>query len=63
MSSVDDAFAWDEGEGDRTRNDWLRMHSRYFERTIAVVWSELGDEIPVVFERFDLVCREPGTAR
>ena len=41
LSSVDDAFAWDEGEGDRTRNDWLRMHSRYFERTIAVVWSEL----------------------
>src|SRR3954468_24170933 len=27
---VDDAFAWDEGEGDRTRRDWLAMHVRYF---------------------------------
>ena len=24
VESVDDAFAWDEGEGDRTRADWLR---------------------------------------
>lgn len=28
VSSVDDAFAWDEGEGDRTRADWLRAMSR-----------------------------------
>ena len=59
LSSVDDLFAWDEGEGDRTRDDWLRMHSRYFERTLGSVWLDHGDDLPVVFERFDVVCRDP----
>lgn len=63
LSSVDDVFAWDEGEGDRTRDDWLRMHSRYFERTLGPAWPDHGEDLPVVFERFALVCREPGTAR
>jgi uncharacterized protein YhfF len=26
LSSVDDSFAWDEGEGDRTRGSWLSDH-------------------------------------
>lgn len=30
LREVDSAFAWDEGEGDRTRADWLAMHVRYF---------------------------------
>ena len=30
MSQVDEAFAWDEGEGDRTRDWWLTAHFRYF---------------------------------
>jgi len=67
LSSVDDAFAWDEGEGDRTRGDWLRMHSDYFERMLGPVWLQFGDGLAVVFERFDVVddgaCREPETAR
>jgi uncharacterized protein YhfF len=29
LDSVDDAFAWDEGEGDRCRASWLRGHERY----------------------------------
>src|SRR5262245_1524279 len=32
LIEVDDAFAWDEGEGDRTRADWLDMHRTYFRR-------------------------------
>ena len=63
IASVDDSFAWDEGEGDRTRDDWLRMHSGYFARVHSAAWNELGDEFPVVFERFELVCRTPGTPR
>jgi uncharacterized protein YhfF len=63
LASVDDSFAWDEGEGDRSRDDWLEMHARYFSRVYPAVWGELGDDFPVVFERFELVCREPGTAR
>ena len=32
LDRIDDAFAWDEGEGERTRGDWLAMHIRYFTR-------------------------------
>jgi hypothetical protein len=30
LSEVDEAFAWDEGEGNRTRDWWLDAHRRYF---------------------------------
>jgi uncharacterized protein YhfF len=55
FGSVDESFAWDEGEGDRTLASWKREHSRYWTRTCAArgaVWSE-DDEI--VFERFRVV--------
>ena len=32
LPQVDEAFAWDEGEGDRTREWWLDAHRRYFAR-------------------------------
>jgi len=56
IESVDEAFAWDEGEGDRTRADWLAGHRRYFARTLAargVVFDEA--RMPVLFERFVVV--------
>lgn len=55
LSSVDDAFAWDEGEGERTRADWLRAHTAYFTRSHAALGIEFHEDIPVVFERFDVV--------
>ena len=55
LDSVDDAFAWDEGEGDRTREDWLRGHRRYFTRTCAARGEEFTDAQDVVFERFAVV--------
>ena len=55
LSSVDDAFAWDEGEGDRTRADWLDGHTRYFTRQCAAEGWEFDPDIAVVFERFELV--------
>ena len=54
LSSVDEAFAWDEGEGDRTRADWLRGHTAYFERRYRELGLRFDDDIAVVFERFDL---------
>ena len=33
LSEVDEAFAWDEGEGNRTRDWWLDAHRPYFART------------------------------
>ena len=54
LSSVDDAFAWDEGEGDRTRDDWLRGHTAYFARALPRIGETFHDEIDVAFERFDV---------
>jgi len=58
IASVDDAFAWDEGEGDRTRDDWLRGHRRYFTRTCAARGEAFTEEHEVVFERSALVWPE-----
>jgi uncharacterized protein YhfF len=59
LSSVDAAFAWDEGEGDRTRDDWLRAHREYFERTLGRIGVPFDDGIAVVFERFEVEYAEP----
>jgi uncharacterized protein YhfF len=55
LNQVDEAFAWDEGEGERTRDDWLAMHKRYFERRAAAEGFAFDDSVPAVFERFTLV--------
>ena len=52
LSSVDDGFAWDEGEGDRTRDWWLDAHTWYFGRVFVRAGRDFHPEIPVVFERF-----------
>lgn len=55
LSSVDDRFAWDEGEGDRTRAWWLDAHTRFFSRQCTATGLTFSDDIGVVFERFELV--------
>jgi uncharacterized protein YhfF len=55
LIAVDDRFAWDEGEGDRTRAWWLDAHRGYFGRQAAREGFALNDEIETVFERFTVV--------
>nr|WP_245218709.1 ASCH domain-containing protein [Rubellimicrobium aerolatum] len=55
LSSVDEAFAWDEGEGERTRDDWLDGHRRFFRRQAEREGFAFSDDIATVFERFELV--------
>jgi uncharacterized protein YhfF len=55
LHSVDDAFAWDEGEGDRTRASWLAGHLAYFTRTQTARGEAWDDDLEVVFERFEVV--------
>ncbi len=55
LSSVDDQFAWDEGEGDRSRDYWLKAHHWFFRRSFKRLGLEFHDDIPVSFERFDVV--------
>jgi uncharacterized protein YhfF len=62
IDSVDDAFAFDEGEGDRSRDDWLRAHRRYFTRTCAARGEQFTDGHEVVFERFAVVWPQDAAA-
>ncbi len=55
LERVDDAYAWDEGEGDRTREDWLAMHVGYFTRRARKEGYAFDESMPAVFERFTLV--------
>jgi uncharacterized protein YhfF len=55
MGGVAPAFAWDEGEYDRTWEDWLEGHRRFFSRA---GYAD-PDALDVVFERFRIVWPEP----
>lgn len=55
LHSADAAFAWDEGEGDRSLAHWLDVHRRFYARRCAALGLDLSDDLPVVFERFRVV--------
>jgi uncharacterized protein YhfF len=55
LNSVDEAFAWDEGEGDRSRNWWLDAHTAFFKRQAKAEGFEFTPDIETVFERFKVV--------
>jgi uncharacterized protein YhfF len=55
FGAVDEAFAWDEGEGDRTLADWRRGHEWSF-RTVG---TPVDEATPVVLERFAKVWPAP----
>jgi uncharacterized protein YhfF len=55
LDSVDDAFAFDEGEGDRTRDTWLHNHRTAFQRQAVREGFAMRNDIETVFERFTIV--------
>ncbi len=55
FGEVDAAFAWDEGEGDRSLEDWRRGHLWYFDS----VGAPIDDSTPLVLERFAKVWPPP----
>jgi uncharacterized protein YhfF len=55
LNSVDERFAWDEGEGERTREWWLAAHRRFFGRWAEAQGFHMHDEVETVFERFTVV--------
>lgn len=57
LNQVDAAFAWDEGEGDRTVGVWLDNHRAYFSRQCRRNGWTFKDDMPVVFERFEIIYR------
>lgn len=52
---VDAAFAWDEGEGDRTLADWREGHWRFFTGECAELGVPMSEDLLVNCERFELV--------
>ncbi len=55
LSSVDERFAWDEGEGDRSLASWLDAHGRFFRRECERIGIAFSDDLEVCFERFGVV--------
>ena len=53
FGEVDADFAWTEGEGDRTLEDWRDGHLRYF----AGAGQPIDDSSDIVLERFELLWR------
>jgi uncharacterized protein YhfF len=54
MNEVDEQFAYDEGEDDRTWESWYAAHERYFGRTLPEIGRQFDPTMPVVLERFQL---------
>jgi uncharacterized protein YhfF/ribosomal protein S18 acetylase RimI-like enzyme len=55
FSDVDAAFAWDEGEGDRTLPDWKDGHRSFFTRELGAVGRTFDESMTVDLERFELL--------
>jgi uncharacterized protein YhfF len=51
FGDVDEAFAWDEGEGDRTLDWWRRAHLWFFEQR----GTHVDGDTLMVLEHFDLL--------
>ena len=54
---VDAAFAYAEGEDDRSLEAWRAGHRRFFTRTLAAIGKEFATDMPLVCERFRVVYR------
>lgn len=55
FNQVDEKFAFDEGEGDRTLAFWRDAHHRFFARVCDALGREFSDDIPLVCERFEVI--------
>lgn len=54
-SQVDESFAYDEGEGDRSLSYWRRAHWEFLSRACASIGREPVENMPLVCERFRVV--------
>ncbi|MEZ4666838.1 MAG: ASCH domain-containing protein [Anaerolineae bacterium] len=55
FDEVDTAFAYDEGEGDRSLAYWREAHSSFFARECTRLARTMSSQMPVVCERFRVV--------
>ena len=55
FNEVDEQFAYDEGEGDRSLAYWRQVHWAVFSRECAAIGQEPVETMPVVCERFRVI--------
>lgn len=55
FNEVDEQFAYDEGEGDRSLAYWRRAHEEFFGRVCEAIGRTPEETMPVVCERFRLI--------
>jgi uncharacterized protein YhfF len=55
FEDVDESFAYDEGEEDRTLTSWRLEHWKYFSRVLPKIGRNPAQDMPLVCERFRLV--------
>jgi uncharacterized protein YhfF len=59
FNEIDDAFAFDAGEGDLTLRWWLTAHRQEFAERAEVEGFEVHEQIPLVLEWFEVVWPPP----
>ena len=57
FEAVDERFAFEEGEDDRTLASWRRSHWDFFSRTLARIGRQPSPDMPLVCERFRVIHR------
>jgi len=55
FNEVDEQFAYEEGEGDRSLAAWREGHWRYFSRVLPKIGRIPTQDMPLVCERFRVV--------
>lgn len=59
---VDAAFAYEEGEGDRSLAYWREAHRRFFTRTLPAIGRQFDETMPLVCEQFRVVSGRPNVS-
>lgn len=55
MNEVSEAFAFAEGEGDRTYTYWWNAHESFFKNELSKIGRDFSEDMLLVCERFELV--------
>jgi uncharacterized protein YhfF len=55
FNEVDVAFAYEEGEGDRSLAYWREVHRRFFSRSLPRIGRTFDETMPLVCERFKVI--------
>jgi uncharacterized protein YhfF len=57
FNEVDDLFAYEEGEGDRSLAYWREAHRRFFSRSLPRIGRSFDETMPLVCEQFRVIYR------